>query len=193
MRSPPLMPSAGALGVRQAQIVPQTVCVRAHSPGSGFARCSPLTSLRGPPTARALPTDRHSGERAPKHWKGSACRGCAQRSQGGAGCQRRPAEDMSGAQRRHALTPRGQPGGATGPRAMTSRSLTWQTNVPHRQSPRGENQRATPHLNTASPLHPASRPWPRPRWPGCGRLARGARWPCRACSPCRRAPADSLG
>ena len=40
---------AGALGARQAQPVPRTGCVQALSPGSGCARPSSLTSLRGIP------------------------------------------------------------------------------------------------------------------------------------------------
>jgi ElaA protein len=46
---PPLMPGAGAPGARQAQPVPRTGCVQALSPGSGCARTSSLTSLRGVP------------------------------------------------------------------------------------------------------------------------------------------------
>ena len=46
---PPLMPGAGAPGARQAQPVPRTGCVQALSPGSGCARPSSSTSLRGVP------------------------------------------------------------------------------------------------------------------------------------------------
>jgi hypothetical protein len=46
------MPGACAPGARQAQTVHWTVCARALSSVTGFARASPFTSLRASPACR---------------------------------------------------------------------------------------------------------------------------------------------